>query len=106
MIRIDFPEVADNQTSLSVIGHSGSAEKGRDIICSAVSVLVQTFAAGVEKELNAEIKGLRSDGKCQIKIRVKPEVEKEFEAVCKVFKFGFQKLAQAYPEQVLMNSVT
>ncbi len=106
MIRIDFTEVADSQVSLSVTGHSGSAEKGQDIICSAVSVLVQTFAAGVESALKAEIRGQIADGNCQIKITVLPEVKNEFAAVCNVFKFGFQKIAQTYPEQVRMNLVT
>lgn len=100
MIRIDFSEVADGNVSLSITGHSGSAEKGKDIVCAAVSALAQTFAAGLEKELKAVITGQISDGDFQLQAKVPSEVEKELKILYNVFKFGFQKISQSYPEHV------
>jgi len=103
MIRIDFSEVADGNVSLSITGHAGKAEKGQDIVCAAVSTLAQTFAAGIERELKAEITGSIAEGDFRIRAKVSQEVENELSVVCKVFKFGFQKIVKSYPEQVQLN---
>ena len=44
-------EILYNRKKHSVLvkGHAGSAEHGHDIVCSAVSALVYTLAANVEK---------------------------------------------------------
>ncbi len=37
---------------LQVLGHSGYAEEGSDVVCAAVSVLVQTLAIGLVEVLH------------------------------------------------------
>lgn len=44
MIKIRFHEYKGGDVSLKVTGHSGSAEKGEDLICAAASMLVYTLA--------------------------------------------------------------
>lgn len=46
MIEITF---IPGELRLTVTGHAGAAEKGRDIVCSAVSVLVYTLARAIEE---------------------------------------------------------
>ncbi len=103
MIEVDFPDAHDGQVRLKVTGHRGQAEKGRDLVCAAVSTLVQTFAGGLEAGLGAELNGCLDAGSCDLSIRVPERSYRQLEAVCKVFKFGFRKIAESYPGHVKLN---
>ena len=102
MIDICFSEIASNKLKFSVIGHS-SSEKGKDIICAGVSALTQTFIRGIEKNLNAKFIGEFQPGKCNLTIEVPNEFSKEFKIICEIFRDGFNKISESYPEQVKLN---
>lgn len=102
MILVDFTE-DDKGVSLKVSGHSSQADKGNDIVCAAVSALIQTFAGGVESELKAALSGNLEAGNCNIRVQSAESMCQELKAVYKVFKFGFRKIAESYPEQVKLN---
>lgn len=103
MIVVDFPEAANCRVCLKVTGHSGFEDKGKDIVCAAVSTLVQTFVGGVETELEALVKGNLTQSNCNLEILVTPERQPELATICKVFKFGFLKICESYPEHVKLN---
>ncbi len=103
MIEVDFPDAHDGQVRLKVTGHSGQTEKGRDLVCAAVSTLVQTFAGGLEAILGAELNGRLEAGSCDLCVKVPEPGRGQLEAVCKVFKFGFRKIAESYPGHVKLN---
>ena len=102
MIAVCFSETAENKVDFSVNGHS-STNKGSDIVCAAVSALTQTFVRGIEKNLNAKFKGEFLTGRCNLQIEVPKERSKEFKVICEIFKEGFHKIAESYPEQVKLN---
>lgn len=102
MITVSFSEIASNKLHLAVIGHS-SANRGKDIVCSAVSALTQTFLRGIEKNLEAKFNGLFQSGECNLLIEVPVERSQEFGIICKIFKDGFQEIAKSYSEQVKLN---
>lgn len=103
MIIIDFRETKERIFRLKIEGHSKSAIKGEDIVCAGVSALAQTLVSGCEAELNAEVSGKLESGLCDIKISANKENFEKLQAVCSVFKFGFRKLAEAYPKHIKLN---
>ena len=103
MIEIIFSTIAPNVCRLKIVGHSGSAKKGEDIICAAVSALAQTFIGGCEAELDAKAEGEMKPGDLDVTVNVLSEKVSELQAVYNVFNFGFRKIAQAYPKHVKMN---
>ncbi len=103
MIEVDFPAAVDGKVQLRVTGHSGSAERGKDVVCAAVSTLVQTFAGGIQACLNGEVSGNIDSGTCDLSLEVPETGREQLETVCKVFKFGFRKIAESYPEHVKLN---
>lgn len=103
MIVIDFPDARDCQVSLKVAGHSGKADKGYDIVCAAISALVQTFVGGVETSLDAQLNGNIGTASCNVVVIVPQGCSEKLEVICKVFKFGFRKIAESYPEHVQLN---
>ncbi len=89
---------------LTVKGHAQSNEPGRDLICSACSILALTMAANVGhmnasgfvtdavtilEEGNAEIS-------CKPKARYKAIVKQTFMSVC----VGFEILADKFPDYI------
>ena len=77
---------------VSVKGHANSDVYGKDLVCAAVSALVLTLAANVEKMERAEI--LLEPGNCRIQCC--SEAETVFDCICK----GFEMLAGKYPGYV------
>lgn len=58
MTKVKFFKSENIFTKLEVSGHSGYADYGYDIVCAAVSSVVQSFGLGIVKVLgiNAKIK--------------------------------------------------
>lgn len=102
MIVVDFPEPTEGFLKLKVSGHAGKSARGYDIVCSAVSTLTQTLAGGIQNGLEAEVSGRLDSGDTELLIRVEPENSEALKLVCKVFRFGFQKISESYPEHVKM----
>lgn len=95
MIQVTYNEVGDAMI-LRAEGHAGYAEKGKDIVCAAVSVLMQTLACSVGTCMGNDGKG--------------------FSVVCKksnnnIAKFelvtdGLVLLQREYPENVRYINAT
>lgn len=49
MIKSYIKESNDGSITLSIEGHAGAAEEGRDIVCSSVSILAYTLAQYVSE---------------------------------------------------------
>lgn len=106
MVRVKIEKSEDGKTLiLSVEGHAGQAEVGKDIVCSAVSILAHSTAKRVEE--------MREQGKLKKRptlrledgiavITCKPSKGQMAEAM-HIYTFaraGFELLAEAYPEYV------
>jgi uncharacterized protein YsxB (DUF464 family) len=85
MIVVEFSTPDESSVRIKVSGHSGSAEKGQDVVCAAVSVLVQTLAGGLNNSLGAAVTGRLEPGDSE------------------VFRYGFQKIFESYPEHLKLN---
>lgn len=107
MIKVRF-EKADKNLVLTVKGHAGQAEHGKDIVCSAASILAYTVAQSVAD--------MRDDGKLKKKptirmdegdaiITCKPTKQYYAEALhtfC-VIQTGYDVLCHNYPWYVQLT---
>lgn len=107
MIKVKFKE-KNGELSVSVKGHAMSAEAGKDLICSAASMLSYTLAQSVMR--NEELGAF--NGKPEIRmnsgdfyIRCIPETKYEA-AIFKVYESfqtildGYRLLAQNFPDNI------
>lgn len=98
MIQVTYNEVGDEMI-LRAEGHAGYAEKGKDIVCAAVSVLMQTLACSVEANNTGNTFEL-SDGKNGNRLTVQAPMSvlnrDKFDLVVE----GLIRLAENYPENV------
>lgn len=98
MIQVTYNEVGDEMI-LRAEGHAGYAEKGKDIVCAAVSVLMQTLAYSVDAGNTGNTFEL-SDGKNGNRLTVQAPMSvlnrDKFDLVVE----GLIRLAENYPENV------
>lgn len=98
MIQVTYNEVGDEMI-LRAEGHAGYAEKGKDIVCAAVSVLMQTLAYSVDDCWM----GFGNDDKNVMTVQEHQSSDNmaKFELVTD----GLILLAKQYPENVRYTNV-
>lgn len=101
MITIDYYR---SSCRVSVEGHAGSAPKGYDTVCAAVSALAYTLAANVDSLVtNGSADApfiLLEDGDAEVACTPKPGMEAVTTLVLDTVCTGFEMLSLRYPENV------
>jgi uncharacterized protein YsxB (DUF464 family) len=100
MIEIKFKP---KTMMVKVTGHAGQAEKGQDIVCSAVSILFYTLAQAVtdsREALEDEPVIITNDGDGMIACTPKKEYKATMERTYWTILTGFELLAQEYKDYV------
>ena len=85
---------------ITIKGHSGYAPIGQDIVCSAVSVLVQTLIQSVEELTADEIEYDMQPGTVDIKFWCLSDQSK---VLIDAFFIGIEGIAEAYPDNVKLT---
>ena len=92
-------------------GHAGAGKYGSDIVCSAVSVLMQTLANEVEEVARARLLalGVVAHGDGWMKVEVMPNDDGTCDMVEAWVEFvqdGLDAIAQSYPDHVQLEEHT
>ena len=85
-------------------GHAGAGKYGQDIVCAAVSCLMQTLANEVEEAARAGLVALgavaHGDGWMRVEVTPTRESCNTVEAWVELVQDGLDALAESYPENV------
>lgn len=105
MIRVQVKRQRSGEiTSFAVKGHAGYALHGEDIVCAAVSALVQTTVLGIAENIGLEPDVTVKDGYLNCKLPVMNEKEKEL--VCllvEVMLTGLREIKKQYPKYLYLD---
>lgn len=85
---------------ISIKGHAGYAEPGKDIVCAAISTLTQVFAASVEELTTDKLKCDMRDGNALIQYGNLTETA---QTLLDSFFVGVQMIADEYPNNVQLH---
>jgi uncharacterized protein YsxB (DUF464 family) len=100
MINIEFNPKA---LQLDIKGHAGQEEKGKDIVCSAISILFYTLAQNLHEsvEMLQEAPTVTDkDGEGYLRCKPKEEYQGNIALMYKTILTGMQIVADEYPEFV------
>lgn len=111
MINITYEMPVNNEVyKLTVTGHAGSDEYGKDLVCAAVSTLALTIAQCVKDA--SDLGWLRKnptlkmeDGDACIKAKPVPEKEPIIGAMFTTVVRGLEMLAVNYPDYITYTKV-
>ncbi|SCH61610.1 Predicted ribosomal protein [uncultured Ruminococcus sp.] len=82
---------------ITVTGHAGYAEPGKDIVCAAVSALLQTFIESVDKQTTGKLKCDIRAGNALVRYG---NLSADVKLLLDSFFIGVQMIADAYPDYV------
>ena len=102
MIEIRIFSQADGKISgFSVTGHSGTAERGQDIVCAGVSSLTQTALLGIMEYLHREVDYDIASGKLTVRLKSAPDDLTE--AIMQSMLLGLIEIQKLSPEAVRIS---
>lgn len=93
-------EVSRHDGGISVKGHAGYAEPGKDIVCAAVSILVQNLIQSIEELTPDKIKYSIQPGRVCIEYR---NLSEKAKSLFDSFFIGIRMVIEDYPENVRMD---
>ena len=90
---------------LQAEGHAGSAPKGEDLVCCAISAITTTLAEYLINVKGARAKYDMHDGSCRIRAKPLPWKKKQCEEAYKQAMTGLEQLSDQYPEYITVREV-
>lgn len=100
MVAITFTEEG-NKRIITINGHANYAEKGKDIVCSGISVLYQTYKYFIEdlmdKGKSEDVFLIEKDGFCEFESR---NTSLESMTAYEMTKQGLEAISETFPDNV------
>ncbi len=103
MTKITIFKKDDIIWSYQVKGHSGFAEEGRDIVCSAVSTATQMTLVGLKEVLKLKVESIIEDGFLQVRLLDGDENNKDAQILLNTMFLTLQDIAKNYAKNVKME---
>ena len=91
--------------SYEIKGHSGYAEEGRDVVCSAVSAISQTALLGLLKVCGIDVNYETRDGYLKVVLpeNISEEKRQKAEVILLTMREGLKDVADGYPRFVKLE---
>lgn len=90
--------VSVSETGIAINGHAGYAEKGKDIVCAAVSALALNLICSMEALTGDSLKYQIEEGYMDIKYR---DLSEHGKLLVDSFFIGICKIQRAYGEKYI-----
>lgn len=109
MIYITIKKKGKYIQTIEAVGHSGYAESGKDIVCSAVSTLMQSLVLGLKKVLKVEPDVEMDENipiiKVQISLDVDENMMSHIQVLMKSTRLGLKDIANSYPKFIKIKEM-
>ena len=106
MINIKIFEKSNIILGIECSGHSGYAEFGSDIVCSAVSSIVGSCLLGLTKVLGAPLLHKQDDKNAYFKLMLKENYQDEkVQVLLKTTKLSLQEIANDYKKYIAIEII-
>lgn len=109
MVTIQIESKGNQVFAISFSGHSGWDENGKDIVCAAISALLQALIIGLEEVLGySDIRqemDLKQDNMPYIKIWIPSPYGDKQEVLVNTITRSLKEIAKSYPDYVEISEV-
>lgn len=92
---------SDGRLLVSCTGHAGFDEHGRDIVCSAVSALVQTLAYSLDEVTHENVKYSFEGGNASIEAS---SLSYDGKTLLRSFLVGMEAIESVYPDNLAVKT--
>jgi uncharacterized protein YsxB (DUF464 family) len=94
--------ITKHENGFTIKGHAGFAERGKDIVCAAVSTLAQVFLQSVETLTADKMECVLSEKDGFLDVEYK-ELSEKSKTLLASFFIGVEMIADEYPDFVKVN---
>ena len=101
MIKVEIFKKNGKISGYEVTGHSGTANRGEDIVCAGVSALAQSALWGIGEYLHREVEYEVASGK--LSMRLRGAADDLTEAVLQPMLYGMREIEKLSPKAVRIN---
>ncbi|MCH5155828.1 MAG: ribosomal-processing cysteine protease Prp [Clostridiales bacterium] len=98
MITVRLFRKSGTVTGVKTSGHSGLAESGSDVLCAAVSTLVQTAYLAIS-DIYGKVDYKKQDGHFEFSV---PEGH-DAQVIIRAMQVGLQDLSSGYPQNLKLE---
>lgn len=98
MIQVVISRSSGYIRSFSLKGHAETADHGEDLVCAAVSGIVQTAFLGLTEHLKKKVDWKQKSGDFEVSVR--SELTVETEAILATMLLGLQEMEKEYPQAI------
>lgn len=92
--------ITHENNTITISGHAGYAEHGKDIVCASISTLTQVFVASVEEMTDDKLKCDIRQGNAVI---IYKNLSEKSRTLLDSFFIGCRMVADAYPQYVRID---
>ena len=103
MIRADFlTDPGGSLQGFHIQGHAGCGEAGFDIVCAAVSTLVQTAYLAL-KDIGVKTEYIRDDGRFEFSVECSKDTRHDADVILRAMTVGLRDLQSGYPQSIKLK---
>jgi uncharacterized protein len=95
-----FRDAQNRLAALSACGHADFDEYGQDIVCAAISAILQTAQLGLEHYAGGEIEAIQEPGKLRVDCTPSARDKESVAAILTAAELAVTQVARRYPEHV------
>jgi uncharacterized protein YsxB (DUF464 family) len=95
-----FRDSQDRLSSVFARGHANFAEYGQDIVCAAVSAILQTLRLGLETYAHIPLDAFQEAGEMHLRWPETARDDPALRAIVATAELSVERIAEQYPEQV------
>ena len=107
MLEVTFyRDAANRPAGFSARGHVELADHGQDIVCAAVSGILQAARLGLEQHADAVAKAQQKPGELQLELREDRRNLESVGAIVATAELAVEQIARQYPEHVRLKRVS
>ena len=106
MVTVRVTREADGAVSaFEVTGHAGQAPRGQDVVCAAVSALVQTAALGLDDRLGIPAVVSAGPGRfaCALPRQLSEQMRLRAQDILETMCIGLAAIAREHPRSVRLR---
>jgi len=101
MVTVTIEEDSQGRLSSFVAtGHAGWADKGNDVVCAAVSALLQAAWLGLTEVAKVKVDGARSEGELRLRWPEEVRDRADVKAIVETAQRSIETIALQYPDHV------
>jgi uncharacterized protein len=105
MLEVTFYRDDDRLAGLSASGHADFAEHGQDIVCAAVSAILQAVRLGLTQYARAELTVRQRPGELELTWPQDRRTEESLRAIVATAELAVEEIARQYPDHVRLHRI-